>query len=111
MYQRNMFSGNCSCVLQAITAGFFYHTARLSKSGQYKTVKHQQPVMIHPNSSLFEERPRWIIYYELVLTTKEFMRQVENVTIEKFIMFNVNSALSARGPTLHFRIQTSIDRL
>ena len=33
--------------------------------------------MIHPNSSLFEEKPRWIIYHELVFTTKEFMRQVE----------------------------------
>ncbi|XP_013406683.1 pre-mRNA-splicing factor ATP-dependent RNA helicase DHX16 [Lingula anatina] len=63
-------------IRKAITAGFFYHTARLSKSGQYKTVKHQQTVMVHPNSSLFEEHPRWLIYHELVLTTKEFMRQV-----------------------------------
>ncbi|XP_070581669.1 pre-mRNA-splicing factor ATP-dependent RNA helicase DHX16-like [Ptychodera flava] len=63
-------------IRKAVTAGFFYHTARLSKSGQYKTVKHQQTVMIHPNSSLFEEQPRWIIYHELVFTTKEFMRQV-----------------------------------
>ena len=28
--------------LQAVTAGYFYHTARLSKGGVYKTVKHQQ---------------------------------------------------------------------
>lgn len=58
-----------------MTAGYFYHTARLSKGG-YKTVKHQQTVFVHPNSSLFEELPRWIIYHELVFTTKEFMRQV-----------------------------------
>ena len=32
--------------------------------------------MIHPNSSLFEDKPRWLIYHELVFTTKEFMRQV-----------------------------------
>ena len=32
--------------------------------------------MIHPNSSLFQEQPRWVIYHELVFTTKEFMRQV-----------------------------------
>ena len=30
------------CFLQAVTAGYFYHTARLSKGGVYKTVKHQQ---------------------------------------------------------------------
>lgn len=62
-------------IRKAVTAGFFYHTARLSKSG-YRTVKHQQTVYVHPNSSLFEEQPRWIIYHELVFTTKEFMRQV-----------------------------------
>lgn len=61
---------------KAITAGYFYHTARLGKGGQYKTVKHNQPVMIHPNSSLFEDLPRWLIYHELVFTTKEYMRQV-----------------------------------
>ncbi|KAJ8377931.1 hypothetical protein AAFF_G00249940 [Aldrovandia affinis] len=71
----------CSCqgdstpIRKAVTAGYFYHTARLSKGG-YKTVKHQQTVYVHPNSSLFEEQPRWIIYHELVFTTKEFMRQV-----------------------------------
>ncbi|XP_066295564.1 pre-mRNA-splicing factor ATP-dependent RNA helicase DHX16-like [Branchiostoma lanceolatum] len=63
-------------IRKSITSGFFYHTARLSKSGQYKTVKHQQTVMIHPNSCLFQEQPRWIIYFELVFTTKEYMRQV-----------------------------------
>uniref|UniRef100_A0A8C6TIN9 RNA helicase n=1 Tax=Neogobius melanostomus TaxID=47308 RepID=A0A8C6TIN9_9GOBI len=62
-------------IRKAITAGYFYHTARLSKGG-YKTVKHQQTVYVHPNSSLFEEQPRWLIYHELVFTTKEFMRQV-----------------------------------
>ena len=61
---------------KAITSGYFYNTARLSKSGGYKTVKHNQTVTIHPNSSMFEDLPRWVIYHELVLTTKEFMRQV-----------------------------------
>ncbi|KAH6921065.1 hypothetical protein HPB50_027946 [Hyalomma asiaticum] len=63
-------------IRKAITAGYFYHTARFSKGGHYKTVKHQQTVMMHPNSSLFEDLPRWVVYFELVFTTKEFMRQV-----------------------------------
>ncbi|KAK2715119.1 pre-mRNA-splicing factor ATP-dependent RNA helicase DHX16-like [Artemia franciscana] len=62
-------------IRKSITAGYFYHTARLSKGG-YKTVKHNQPVLVHPNSSLFEDLPRWVIYHELVFTTKEYMRQV-----------------------------------
>ncbi|XP_028254707.1 pre-mRNA-splicing factor ATP-dependent RNA helicase DHX16 [Parambassis ranga] len=67
--------GDSVPIRKAVTAGYFYHTARLSKGG-YKTVKHQQTVYVHPNSSLFEELPRWLIYHELVFTTKEFMRQV-----------------------------------
>jgi len=33
-------------------------------------------VTVHPDSCLAEDRPRWVIYHELVFTTKEFMRQV-----------------------------------
>jgi len=65
-------------IFQAITAGYFYHIARLGKGGSYKTAKHNQTVTIHPNSSLFEELPRWVLYHELVVTTKEFMRQVNS---------------------------------
>lgn len=63
-------------IRKAITSGFFYHSAKLSKTGSYKTTKHQQTVHIHPNSCLFETLPRWIIYHELVFTTKEYMRQI-----------------------------------
>ncbi|KAG1698522.1 Pre-mRNA-splicing factor ATP-dependent RNA helicase DHX16 [Nymphon striatum] len=66
-------------IRKAVTSGYFYHTARLSKSGQYKSVKHQQTVMIHPNSSMFEELPRYVIYHELVFTTKEYMRQTVEI--------------------------------
>ena len=66
-------------IRKAVTAGYFYHTARLSKGGHYKTVKHNQTVMIHPNSALFEDLPRWVIYHELVFTTKEYMRNVVEI--------------------------------
>ncbi|CAG4998712.1 unnamed protein product [Parnassius apollo] len=66
-------------IRKAITAGYFYHIAKFSKGGHYKTVKHNQTVMIHPNSALFEDLPRWVIYHELVFTSKEFMRQVTEI--------------------------------
>lgn len=47
--------------------------------GNYRTVKHNQSVLIHPNSSLFEELPRWLLYHELVFTTKEYMRQATEI--------------------------------
>ncbi|KAM9325352.1 pre-mRNA-splicing factor ATP-dependent RNA helicase DHX16 isoform 2-T2 [Gastrophryne carolinensis] len=67
--------GDSVPIRKAITAGYFYHTARLTRSG-YKTVKQQQSVYIHPNSTLHEDQPRWVIYHELVFTTKEYMRQI-----------------------------------
>lgn len=63
-------------IRKAFTAGFFYHTARLNKSGEsYRTLKTSQTVSIHPSSSLYGETPRWVLYFELVLTSREFMRQ------------------------------------
>jgi pre-mRNA-splicing factor ATP-dependent RNA helicase DHX16 len=60
---------------KAVLAGFFYHTARLRKDGSYVTVKHPHTVEIHPQSSLFGQNPKLVCYHELVLTTKEYMRQ------------------------------------
>lgn len=63
-------------IRKAITAGYFYHVARFSKGGMYKTAKKGQTVMMHPQSCLAEDLPRWVVYHELVLTTKEYMRNV-----------------------------------
>uniref|UniRef100_A0A5K3EGY2 RNA helicase n=2 Tax=Mesocestoides corti TaxID=53468 RepID=A0A5K3EGY2_MESCO len=65
-------------IRKALTAGFFYHTARFTGNG-YKTVKHQHTIHPHPNCALAEQQPRWVIYHELVFTTKEFMRQVTEI--------------------------------
>ena len=74
--------GDTVNIRKAVTAGYFYHTSRLSKGGNYKTVKHNQTVMVHPNSSMFEDLPRWVIYHELVFTTKEYMRNVIEIKNE-----------------------------
>ncbi|THU74176.1 hypothetical protein C4D60_Mb04t30590 [Musa balbisiana] len=83
-------------VKKAITSGFFHHSAKLQKTGAYKTVKNPQTVYIHPSSGLAEASfsfitifccvlPRWVIYHELVLTTKEYMRQVTELKPEWLI--------------------------
>ena len=63
-------------IRKALCSGFFYHTARFEDGGNYKTIKHHQQVLIHPSSALMEVLPKWVIYHELVLTTKEYMRNV-----------------------------------
>ncbi|KAL8466472.1 hypothetical protein ACS0TY_035525 [Phlomoides rotata] len=41
-----------------------------------------QTVHHHPISGLAQVLPRWVIYHELVLTTKEYMRQVTQLKPE-----------------------------
>lgn len=67
---------------KAIISVFFLHTARLQKNGSYWTVKHPQKVHVHPSSGLAPVPKRWVIYHELVLTTKEYMRQVTELKPE-----------------------------
>jgi pre-mRNA-splicing factor ATP-dependent RNA helicase DHX16 len=71
-------NGNFEPVLKSLTAGFFFNACRLQRNGQYRTVKTPHTVQIHPSSSLAKSEvpPRWLIYHELVFTSKEFMRQV-----------------------------------
>ena len=69
---------------RAVAAGYFYHAAKLQKNGSYHTAKRGATVHIHPSSSLFktDPPPRWVVYHELVETSKEFMRQVITISPE-----------------------------
>lgn len=69
-------------IKKSITAGYFYHTAQLQKNGSYRTVKNPQTVHIHPGSGMREQLPRWVVYHELVLTSKEYMRSVTEIRSE-----------------------------
>ncbi|XP_051114585.1 pre-mRNA-splicing factor ATP-dependent RNA helicase DEAH1-like [Andrographis paniculata] len=75
-------ANDLDAIKKAITSGFFPHSARLQKNGSYRTVKHPQTVHIHPSSGLAQVLPRWVVYHELVLTTKEYMRQVSELKPE-----------------------------
>ncbi|CAK7209431.1 Cyclin-dependent kinase catalytic subunit [Sporothrix bragantina] len=64
-------------IKRALTAGFFPNAARMQRDGgSYRTVKSSTTVFIHPSSVLMGADPpaRMVIYFELVQTTKEYMR-------------------------------------
>ncbi|KAG8532472.1 Cyclin-dependent kinase catalytic subunit [Bacidia gigantensis] len=76
-------------IAKAMTAGFFPNSARLQKGGDsYRTIKNGLSVYVHPSSTVNERagqggergsagiKPKWVVYYELVLTSKEYMRGV-----------------------------------
>lgn len=64
-------------IRKAFVMGFFGNSAQIQQSGEsYRSIKHNQTIYIHPSSVLFGNQPKWVIYFELMLTTKEYMRQV-----------------------------------
>ena len=58
------------------TAGFFFHASRKDPQEGYRTLVENQQFYIHPGSTLFQRQPDWVIYHELVMTTKEYTREV-----------------------------------
>lgn len=70
-------AANLVPIQKAITAGFFPNAAQLQRGGDsYRTVKNNTTVYIHPSSVLMDSNPpiKMVVYYELVQTTKEYMR-------------------------------------
>lgn len=72
-------SNDLDAIKKSIVSGFFPHSARLQKSGSYRLIKGQQAVHVHPSSGLVEILPKLVLYHELALTTKEYMRQVTEI--------------------------------
>eukprot|EP00057_Strongylocentrotus_purpuratus_P010160 XP_011664634.1 PREDICTED: probable ATP-dependent RNA helicase DHX40 [Strongylocentrotus purpuratus] len=80
-------SGSTSdCLRRALCAGFFGKVARKATTGHgYRTMEgHSIGVFLHPSSCLFgrDEELDWVIYNEVMLTSKVFMRTVCPVKYE-----------------------------
>jgi ATP-dependent RNA helicase DHX8/PRP22 len=65
---------NYKIVCKAITAGFFTNVAKKDPQEGYRTLVDQNHVYLFPGSALFSKNPEYVIYHELVMTTKEYMR-------------------------------------
>lgn len=65
-----------TAIRKAITAGFFNHACRKDQHEGYRSLADNQQAHIHPSSALFNRNPEWVIYHELVMTSKEYMREV-----------------------------------
>jgi ATP-dependent RNA helicase DHX8/PRP22 len=69
-------------VRRALCAGFFRNAARREAeagAGGYKTLVEGTPVHVHPSSALFGKQAEWVVYHELVLTTREYMRWTTSI--------------------------------
>ena len=66
-------------VRRAICSGFFRHAAKKDPQEGYKTLVEGTPIYIHPSSALFNRAPEWLVYHELILTTREYCHNVTAV--------------------------------
>ena len=66
-------------VQKAICSGFFRNAAKKDPQEGYRSLVDSQVVYIHPSSALFYHQPEWVLYHELVQTTKEYMREVISI--------------------------------
>eukprot|EP00922_Rhytidocystis_sp_ex-Travisia-forbesii_P021202 GHVS01031090.1.p1 GENE.GHVS01031090.1~~GHVS01031090.1.p1 ORF type:complete len:832 (+),score=133.68 GHVS01031090.1:153-2648(+) len=68
-------------VRKAICSGFFHNASKLRGIGEYVNLRTSIPCHLHPTSALYSAgyTPEYIVYHEVVMTTKEFMRHVTAV--------------------------------
>jgi ATP-dependent RNA helicase DDX35 len=64
-------------VLKTIVMGLFPNAAYLHHSGEYRSVRGDVPLKVHPTSVLFtEKQPPHLLYTEIVHTKAVYMRDV-----------------------------------
>jgi ATP-dependent RNA helicase DHX8/PRP22 len=66
--------GGIESILKVIVSGFFAKAARKNGVIGYETTVDGHLVHMFPGSALFGREPEFVVFHELVNTTKEFMR-------------------------------------
>ena len=72
---------NWDVVRKVVCSAYFFHAARIQGIGKYTNLLTGTPCQLHPTSALYGlgYTPDYIVYHELVMTTKEYMRCVTAV--------------------------------
>ncbi|KAG8776538.1 DEAH-box ATP-dependent RNA helicase prp43 [Serendipita sp. 398] len=69
-------------IRMTLVCGFFMQVAhKTGEKGGYKTVKDNQPVILHPSCGL-DTSPEWVLFNEFVLTSKSYIRTVTAIKPE-----------------------------
>jgi pre-mRNA-splicing factor ATP-dependent RNA helicase DHX15/PRP43 len=71
-------------IRKTVLAGFFMQVAHLERSGHYLVIKDNQPVLLHPSSSV-TYKAEWVTYNEFVLTKQKYIRTATVVEPEWLI--------------------------
>lgn len=85
MIQQKMSLKSCGndwdVIRKCICSSYFHQAARLKGIGEYVNMRTGMPCHLHPTSALFGMgyTPDYIVYHELVMTSKEYMQCVTAV--------------------------------
>lgn len=71
-----------AAVRKCAAAGLFMNAAELHPDGSYRTIDSNQTVYIHPSSCLFHSKPAYVVFKELIQTSKCYMRDICVVDID-----------------------------
>lgn len=88
MEQQNLKPVSCGiewdCLRKAICSGYFHNASKLRGIGEYVNLRTSIPCHLHPSSALYGAgyTPDYIVYHEVIMTTKEYMRHVSAVEAE-----------------------------
>lgn len=65
-------------IRKCIVSGFFANVAKYHPSGEYRSIKNNRPLHLHPTSVLSTERkpPKLLVFHQVLCTSKDFMRDV-----------------------------------
>ncbi|EAR90543.1 DEAD/DEAH-box helicase, putative (macronuclear) [Tetrahymena thermophila SB210] len=66
-------------ILRALVTAFFMNVAQLQPDGSYRNLRNKEILYLHPTSILNINFPQWVIYSEVVFSTKYYMREVSEV--------------------------------
>ncbi|KAF7456346.1 Pre-mRNA-splicing factor ATP-dependent RNA helicase PRP16 [Cryptosporidium felis] len=74
---------------KAFCSGYFHNSSKIRAIGQYVNLSTSIPAYIHPSSSLFLSgvNPDYVIYHEVVITSKEYMNTVSAIDPEWLVTF------------------------
>ncbi|RIA95786.1 pre-mRNA splicing factor [Glomus cerebriforme] len=63
-------------IRKCLVSGYFAHASKMQPDGSFRSIRDNVELHVHPSSILFTRNAPWVIFHEVVSTTKAFMREL-----------------------------------
>ena len=67
-----------------VCSGYFHNASKMKGIGEYVNLRTGIPCVLHPTSAIYGlgYTPDYVVYHEVIMTSKEYMQQVTAVEPE-----------------------------